>query len=54
MLSPVSIWSPIFSSNIGTDLPLLTWTLAVDGKQLPDEDDGEEEEGGTIKQWYVH
>ena len=37
---PVGTLSPICSSDIFTDFPFLSWTLAVEGKQPPPPPDG--------------
>ena len=39
---PVGTWSPICSSDIATNLPFSSFTLATDGKQPPDVDDDDD------------
>ena len=39
-LKPVLILSPVFNSDIATDPPFSTFTLATDGKQPPPDGGG--------------
>ena len=48
LLVPVGTRSPICSSDIATNFPFSSVTLAMDGKQPPDDDNGGTEANSIV------